>query len=400
MLAGSWIWPGTVASRSNRRYWQEATYLGLIQVNGSSVTSIASSPVDTLRSLASKTNFTFINTIPIIPKSSLVIYREAFEFPTEEDLFHPENSRLQLKWLNAIREGMNDRANYDLTVMEALRVLRDDANLLKNYKGRIIPTSLYKRIHSADDLEPMFNSIMDHQDSNLANILIAINQKPAITTYELWNDINNNPNAKRKMTIEDAWNMVSYLIPENLVQAAGSHSVTKENTSLFSFLHVPVLEQKDLNTKKTNAVLRNIKPYLLHVVKELFTTTEERKAVYAIYGDLIKNGEVEFEQIEKDYDKPISRKIAVTSKLLEPFVALNKEYTRLSLNQDTVGLNKVLLDSLLYSVLTTLNEGLLIYNNAISALVEKDKAWSKDIDKATKSVSDITTSLLDRQKMF
>jgi len=246
----------------------------------------------------------------------------------------------------------------------------------------------------------MFNSIMDHQDSNLANILIAINQKPAITTYELWNDINNNPNAKRKMTIEDAWNMVSYLIPENLVQAAGSHSVTKENTSLFSFLHVPVLEQKDLNTKKTNAVLRNIKPYLLHVVKELFTTTEERKAVYAIYGDLIKNGEVEFEQIEKDYDKPISRKIAVTSKLLEPFVALNKEYTRLSLNQDTVGLNKVLLDSLLYSVLTTLNEGLLIYNNAISALVEKDKAWSKDIDKATKSVSDITTSLLDRQKMF
>jgi len=401
ILAGSWSWLGTVAARSNRRYWQEATYLGLIQFNGRTITSLSPSPVDILRLLAEKTNFTFINTIPVVPKSSLVIYRESFVLPTEEDLFHPENSNLELKWLNAIRDGMNDREAYKETITQGLKVLKDDANLLRDYKGYLIPTSLYRRINSAEDLGPMFDSVMEHQDSNLANILIAINQKPAITTYELWNDINKSPNRKHKMTLEDVWNMVSLLIPENLVQATSSNPVAKENTSLFSFLHVPVLEQKDINRKRTNAVLRNIKPYLLHVVKELFTDIEERKAVYAIYSELIKYNEIEFEQVEKTYGNPIARKIAVTSRLLEPFVTINKEYTRLYLNKDTIGLNKVLLDSLLYSLLTTtVDDSVLIYNNAIAALVEKDKEWAKDIDSATKSLSDLTTALLERQKIF
>jgi DNA-binding MarR family transcriptional regulator len=401
VLAGSWSWLGTVASRSYRRYWQEATYLGLLQFNGSSVTSLSPSPVDTLRLLAEKTNFTFINTIPVAPKSSLVIYRESFEFPTEEDLFHPEQSKLQLKWLNVIREGMNDREAYKATISEGLRILKDDAHLLRDYKGWVIPTSLYRRINSVADLSQMFNSVMDHQDSNLANILIAINQKPAITIYELWNDINKSPNNRNKMKLEDVWNMVSLLIPENLVQATGNTSVSKESTSLFSFLHIPVLEQKNISRKATNAVLRNLKPYLLHVIKELFSNIEERKVVYTIYSDLMKHSEMEFEQIEKDYGKPMARKIAVTSRLLEPFVTINSEYTRLCLNKDTIGLNQIILDSLLYSLLTaTHDDSVNIYNNAIAALVEKDKGWSKDIDRATNSLSNLTTALLDRQKIF
>lgn len=401
VLAGSWSWLGTVASRSYRRYWQEAAYLGLVQFNGASISSIAPSPVDTLRLLADKTNFTFINTIPVSPKSALVLYRESFEFPTEDDLFHPEESSLQLKWLNTIREGMNDHEAYKSTVSEGLRILKDDANLIKDYKGFLIPTSLYRRINSAKDLQPMFDSIMEHQDSNLANILIAINQKPAITTYELWNDMNKSPNKKNKMSLSDVWNMVSLLIPENLVQATSSHSVSKENTSLFSFLHLPVLEQKDLNRKKTNAVLRNIKPYLLHVVKELYSSLEERKAVYSIFSDLLKKKDIEFEIIESTYGKPLSRKIAVTSRLLEPFVTINKDYTRLCVNKDTTGLNEVLLDSLLYSLLTqSLDDSLNIYNNAIAALVEKDKGWAKDIESATKSLDDLTTKLVERQRIF
>ena len=47
------------------------------------------------------------------------------------------------------------------------------------------------------------------------------------------------------------------------------------------------------------------------------------------------------------------------------------------------------LDSLLYSVLTTLNDGLGTYNNAITALAEKDAGWAKDIDKATQNLSDL-----------
>jgi DNA-binding MarR family transcriptional regulator len=395
ILAGSWSWLGTVASRSNRRYWQEATYLGLIQFNGSSIVSLSPSPVDTLRLLADKTNFTFINTIPVAPKSALVIYREAFEFPTEEDLFNPANSRLSLPWLNSIREDMNDKTSYRETIMEGIRVLRDDANILQMYKGRLIPTSLYRRINSVTELKARFDTVMNHQDTTLANILIAINQKPAITTWELCNDLNKY--ADHKIKVEDVWNLVSLLIPNNLVQATSGHSVARENTSLFSFLHVPVLEQIDMNRKKTNAVLRNIKPYLLHLVKELFTKDDERKAVYDIFYDLVKEGEKDFESIEKDYDKSFSRKIVVTGRLLEPFVTINKDYTRMSLNQDTIGLNKILIDSLLYSVLTTLNDGLAIYNNAIAALVEKDKQWATDIDNNAKN---LTEALLEQQKIF
>jgi DNA-binding MarR family transcriptional regulator len=393
ILAGSWSWMGTVASRSHSRYWQEAAYLGLVQFNGSSVVSLAPSPVDALRLLADKTNFTFINTIPVAPKSALVLYRESFEFPTEEDLLNPSNSSLKLPWLNTIRDGMTTSA-FKETVVEGIRILRDDANILQSYKGRLIPTAVYRRVNSIPELQKRFDTIMDHQDTAIANILMAINQKPAITTWELCNDIN--MHSKHKMKVEDVWNMVSLLIPSNLVQATSSHSVAKENTRLFSFIHVPVLEQTSLDRKKANAVFRNIKPYLLHLMKELFVKDEERQAVYTVFNDLVRHGTVDFESLEKDYDKAIARKIIVTSNLLQPFVTINKEYTKLNLNKDTIGLNKILIDSLLYSVLTQ-NDGLAIYNNAISALVEKDQQWSKDIDTG---VNNLTMELLEQQQIF
>ena len=394
ILAGSWSWLGTVASRSNRRYWQEATYLGLFQFDGSSIVSLSPSPVDTLRLLAKKTNFTFINTIPVAPKSALVIYRESFEFPTEEDLFDPANSKLALPWLNSIRSEMNNRT-YRNTIREGLKILRDDANILQTYKGRLIPTSLYRRINSMTELRARFDTVMDHQDTKIANVLIAVNQKPAITIWELCNDLNRY--AKHKVQVEDVWDMVSFLIPSNLIQATNGRSGARENTSLFSFLHVPVLEQTDMNRKKTNAVLRNIKPYLLHLIKELFVKDDERRAVYDIFADLMRDTQVDFEGVEKDYDKSIARKIVVTGRLLEPFVTIDKEYTRMSLNQDIIGLNKILIDSLLYSVLTTLDDGLAIYNNAIAALVEKDTRWAADIDN---NVQNLTTALVEQQKIF
>ena len=205
------------------------------------------------------------------------------------------------------------------------------------------------------------------------------------------------------MSINDVWYMVSLLIPENLVQVTGGNSPSVENKSFFSFLHVPVFEQKkgDIDRKRTNAFFRNVKPYLLNVIKELFTKIEEREAVYSVYKDLIKAGEIEFETVEHTFGAPIARKIAVTTKVLEPFVTINEDYTRLNLNKDTIGLNKVLLDSLLYSVLTTtMDDSLMIYNNAIATLVEKDKGWAKDIDYSTRSLSDLTTALLEHQKIF
>ena len=392
MLSGSWSWTGAVASRSNRRYWQEATSLGLLQINGESVISSKPAPVDTIKWLASKTYFTFINTIPIAPKSSLVLYRESFKLPTEEDLLDPANSDLKLDWLNSIWNSMNDRTLYKETVTEGLRILRDDAKLLQSFEGRLIPTTVFRMINSVPELSTRFRTIMQHEDMNLAKILIAINQKPAITTWELCSDLNKH--ATHKISIDELWNMISLLIPINLVQATTNRSVTKENTSLFSFIHLPFLRQTQVSKHgdETNAVIRSIKPYLLHLIKELFVTEDERKAVYDIFNELMKEEYVDFESIEKTYSSSIARKIAVTGRLLDPFVTLNQEYTRISLNQRTVGLNKVLLDSLLYSILTQ-NDGLEIYNNMIAALVEKDKPWATDMDNEVRT---LTTALIQQ----
>jgi DNA-binding MarR family transcriptional regulator len=395
ILAGSWSWMATVASRSERRYWQEATYLGLIQINGDSVISLKQAPVDTLKWLSDKTNFTFINTIPVAPKIALVLYREALEFlPTEEDLLDPKNSNLTLPWLNTIRDGMNNTALFKKTVHEGLRILKDDSTILQSYEGRLIPTSVYRKIKSIPELNARFETIMKHQDTTVANILIAINQKPAITVGELCQDLNKH--SKHKITVDDVWDMASLLIPSNLVQTTSGRSAAKEDKSFFSFIHIPFLEQTNTSRKQTNAVLRSIKPYLLHLIKELFVKDDERRAVYNIFNDLMKKDYKDFESIEREYSKNIERKIVVISRLLEPFVAIDKDYNGISLNKDTTGLNKVLIDSLLYSVLTQ-NDGLAIYNNAIAALVEKDKPWATDIEN---EVQTLTTALIKEQKIL
>lgn len=387
ILANSWSWMGTVDSRSTKRYWQEAMSLGLLQVNGDLITSMKPTPVDTISWLASKTYFTFINAIPIAPKCSLVLFRESFKFPTEEDLMNPQNASMELPWLRSIWDDMVDRRDYIDTIKEGLRIVKDDANLLQTYAGRIIPTTVIRKINSIPDLRIRFKTIMEHSDTIIAKMLIAISSKPAISVYELYSDLNKK--AKHKITMDDVWQTVSILVTSNLVHIANSRSVLKDSTRLFSFIHIPFLASKSANRDETNAILRSIKPYLLQLIKELFVEPEERDAIYNVFNDLMKKEHIDLDSVGKEYGKTMMNKLLVLGRSIEPFVRVNTDFRSLSLNQHNVGLNKILIDSLLYSTLTQ-NEALEVYSQTISTLVEKDQPWAEEVaDEARYFVSDL-----------
>ena len=384
ILANSWSWLGTVDLRSTKRYWQEAMSLGLLQVNGDLTTSMKPTAVDTISWLASKTYFTFINTIPIAPKCSLVLFRESFKFPTEEDLMNPQNASVELPWLRSIWDNMANRSDYIDTIKEGLRIVRDDANLLQTYEGRIIPTTVIRKINSIPDLRIRFRTIMKRSDTIIAKILIAITSKPAISIYELYSDLAEK--AKHKLSMDDVWQTVSILATNNLVHLANSRSVLKDSTRLFSFIHIPFLASETINRDETNAVLRSIKPYLLQLIKELFVTLEEREAVYNVFNDLMKTEHIDLDSVEKEYGKTIRAKLLVLGRSIEPFVTIDTDYRGLNLNRHNIALNKILIDSLLYSTLTQ-NEGLEVYSQTISTLVEKDKPWVAEVEDEVKSLT-------------
>jgi hypothetical protein len=384
ILENSWSWMGTVDGRSLRRYWHEASHLGLMQLDGELIKSMKLAPVDTIEWLAEKTHYTFINSIPIAPKCSLVLFKESFSLPTEEDLFKPQNASVELPWLTDIWADMVDKRDYADTIKEGLRIVMEDANLLQKQGNRIVPTTVIRRMRQNSEMKTRFVTMMKNDSTRIAKILIAITSKPSVTIGELYTDLVSESPTTHKPSFEDVSQAISILATENLVSYANSKSIKDASTRLYSFLHLPYIEFDKVHKDETNAVLRGIKPYLLQLIRELFETKEERDKIRDIISNLLQKQEITFDDIENEYGKTLMKKALILGRSLEPFVRLDSEYNSLQLNQRNLMLNKILIDSLLYSILTQ-DEGMSAYNSTIADLVEKDKPLTDQVEEEIKS---------------
>jgi hypothetical protein len=391
MLSDSWSWTGSVSSTSIRRYWDEARALGLIQVVGNSVQSLKSNAIDTIAWLAKKTHYTFINTIPTAPKCSLVLFRESFRLPTEADLFDPNKSDKHLEWLQFIYESMGDKSDYVDAVGEALEIIKDRTNLVQEYEGSIVPTTLIRKISSEPELKTVFDTMLKDRDTITSQILTAVAAKPSISIRELRADINR----EGRHNQEDFDETIFELASKNLIHLATSRSAERESTKLFSFIHVPYLySSKAQEIKETNAVLRGMNPYLLQQVKELFSNEDDRRAILTTLQNLMKSKQVDFEDVNKEYGKTMERKMLRFALDLEPFALIKADYSGFTLNEEKVGLNNIIINSLIYSVMAR-NDALDIYANAIAGLVERDRSWHAEVAEESK---DLTHELISKNQ--
>ena len=380
MLSDSWSWTGTVSSTSKRRYWDEAISLGLIQVVGNSVQSQKKSTIDTITWLAKKTHYTFINTIPTAPKCSLVLFRESFRLPTEADLFNPNKSDKPLEWLQFIWESMGDKSDYIEVVDDALSIVKDRTNLVQEYEGRIVPTTLIRKISSEPELKTVFETALKDKDTIISQLLTAISAKPAITLAELKADICRG----RKHSKEDFEETISELAGKNLIHMATSRSAMRYSTKLFSFIHVPYLHSKKAHdAKEVNSVLRGMNPYLLQQVKELFSNEDDREAILETLKELMDSKQVNFEDVGREFGKTAERKMLRFAIDLEPFASIKEDYSGFVLVPDKAGLNNIIINSLIYSVMAR-NDALEVYADAIAGLVERDRSWYREVAEESK----------------
>jgi len=382
ILENSWSWMGTVDRRSRNRYWQEANSLGLMQANGELLTSMKPTAIDTISWLANKTHFTFINTIPIAPKCSLVLFKESFNFPTLDDLYNPQNANLP--WLSSIRENMQDKSDYIKTIKDGLRLVMDDVSLLQLIGDRVIPSTVIRMMSTNSEMTDRFNTLMKNDSTQVAKILIAISAKPGITVQDLYSELKNK--SAYPLNLDDVWQSISILATNKLVHYANSKSVESESTRLFSFIHLPYIDRGKGELDETNAVLRGIKPYLLQLLTELFETKPERDAAKATISNLMNGQTVLLDEVEREYDATFMRKMLVFCRSTEPFVKLDSKFNMLTLNQNNFAINKILLDSLLYSLVTQ-DEGMGIYATTIANLVEKDAPWASRVENEVKALT-------------
>lgn len=395
MLGDSWCWMGTVNAASNKRYWQEAMSLGLLQVRGDSLTSMKPTTVDTISWLASKTHYTFINTIPVAPKSSLVVFKESFALPTEEDLLKPQKAEMDLPWLNFIRDNINNKSDYTDAIQEGLMIIKDKANIVQEYEGKIIPNTIIRKINSDKDLKQSFETILKQSESNMitAKILLAITAKPAITIYELYNTLKGRK-ATQQIDLEKIKEIVSILVARNLVQVSMSASASEESTKLYSFTHLPYFTEKMAGNKETNAIVRSMKPYLLQRIEELFIAPEEKDAVYNVFNNFMEKKEIYFDDIMDEYNnKVLHNKLLILANDLRPFVSLEDDFSGFRLNNNNRGLNDLFINSIQFSILTQKEsyESLGIYSQAITDIIEKDKIQTEEIaEEALILANDIT----------
>jgi DNA-binding MarR family transcriptional regulator len=391
MLYDSWSWAGTVSSVSTKRYWDEATSLGLIQVVGNSVQTLKYNTIDTITWLAGKTNFTFINTIPTAPKCSLVVFREAYRLPTEDDLLNPRNSDKNLEWLEHIYDNMADKGDYIDAVVEAIDLLKNRTNLVQDYEGSIVPTNVIRLIGDEPELKTVFDKMLKDKHTVTAQLLRAISAKPSISFAELCADISKEGKHNRT----DIENAIYELASKNLIHLANSRSGSKETTKLFSFIHVPYLySAKAKEAKEANALLKGQNPYLLQQIKELFPSKTDGDAVVKALRDLMVDKEVTFDDLGREHDRTFERKMFRLALDLEPFAIIKEDQSGFMLNQNKAGLNDIIINSLIYSTIAR-NDALDVYTDAISGLVEHDKSWKNDVIEQSK---DITEELIDKNQ--
>lgn len=372
ILESSWSWLNTVRNIQIIRYMNEATSLGLIQQRSGIVTSLKPSATDIVSWLAAKTGDTFLNTVNIAPKASLLVFREAFNYPTEEELLSPNISN-SLPWAQKMYDDL-DRDIYLNSMNEAIDILVNKAKIVERIEGgKLVPRTIMRNIKDGKDIENTFRTILkssQEENNSIATILLSITAKPGITIEELYRNLKSSVN----ISISTVENIVSNLANRGLVHIARSTFSRDSSTiKLYAFSHIPFIKPKfsgeDRAITEANAVIKGMEPWILSSIKDFFPEYQEKKYLYNILSGLLKNKEITFDDIEKEYGKTMTRKLGAWSYTLNPFIESDKNYSFIKISNTQLG--NIILDILQYSLLTT-NDALDIYASAISNIVSRD----------------------------
>jgi len=374
ILETSWSWPNTVRNRQINRYMYEATSLGLIQQRGGLVTSLKPSATDAVSWIATKTGDTFLNTMNIAPKAALLVFREAFNYPSEEELFSPNLSN-KLAWAERIYDDIDNKDVYKNSINEAIDVLVDKAKIVERLDGgRLVPRTILRNVEEGKDIDKLFKNILKfstEENNSAATILVSITAKPGITVDDLYRNIKLSLDIEKK----SLQNIIAALANKGLLHIArSSFSKDSNTTKLFAFSHIPFIQSRSPNyanieDTEANAVLKGMEPWILSSIKDFFQEQDEKQKLYNILNKLLKEKQVEFDDIEMEYGKTTSRKVGAWSYTLNPFIESDKNFSCIKISDTRLG--RLILDILQYSLFTA-NDALGIYASVLSNIVSKD----------------------------
>lgn len=390
ILSDSWSWLGMVSSSSVSRYMQESMSMGLIKEDNNFIRSMGATVTDTIARLADKTNLAFKNAMSLAPKASLVVFRESFKMPTEEDLLYPQKSDIRLGWAEELYSASSNKSKYYEITSNALTILKDKTQIIEEYEGRIIPTTLLRTIRENREMKTEFDTILKNADQEniVAKVLILINAKPGITTRDLLYEFK-----KRSFldfNIKYVEDIVEKLCNKNLIYIA-SNTHDKSLRMLYSFAHLPHLIGEDISIKHANTLVRTYEPHLLSELESSFTN-DEKKNLNEIISKLNKNKTLSFDEIE-GYGKKFSRKMMLfVASQLNPIldISVDENYIK----PKNAEIEKIMLGTLQYSLIAR-DKAFGVYSGMLASLV--DASQLKNINKVEEQANELKTILLQRK---
>jgi len=362
LLESTWAWPKIVRSTTFKRYIDEARSLGLLNLVKRELVSTKLTESYVLEWLASRVYRNYENIITSNPNVSLLIYRESFKFPREEDIMYPEHSDIELEWLNIARDTL--KQDYEDIVGKALKILKDKTGLLIEFKDRLIPYGYSKIMENIEDIRERLRILLRSADEGYLHpkILLLVHANPGITIGEI----------KKKMQIDDLKKAIELI--EDL-QKAGfiiTGSYNEEYTRVYSFLHIPYVRISEKRFEEANAIIRT---YIVQVLsdfnKSLRSDINLYDAFIKVLEKLLNYEILSYDDLESEFGGKIGTRIFLTiSSTLSPLINVDERDLVLKINRRFESVSKIILDILRYELLTG-SEALSVYSSTITDVVMK-----------------------------
>ena len=376
LLYSSWLWPKVASGMSFRRYVDEATSLGLISLNKTLGIALSTKPTTSyiLEWLAFKTHDNFENVPSPNPKVALLIYKETFNFPTEEEIRNPEISSIELDWLSLAREILGT-VDYETIINKTLGLLKEKVGVITEFEGRLIPYGYSRVIEEVQDLKTRLGILLKYAEEGniLSKILLLIHANPGITTKQIMDNLQRDKIILDKYEVENA---INSLQGGGLVIAGTQPG---DVTVYYSFLHVPYitpyrgskLDIPEKCIKDLNTVIRTYIVHVLSVVRKTFRDPEQLKGLIKILEKLAKGKTLSVDDLKASFDNKFIYSLVGFITQLEPFINIDYKNWIFKLKEDTEStafISKLILDLLVYELLTG-SEALNMYANILTDVV-------------------------------
>ena len=371
LLRSTWSWPEIASTRSLQRYEIEASSMGLINIDKNLVSSTKPTTSYLLEWLASKTYSIFENIPSPNPKAALIVYKEVFNFPTEEEILNPELSNVGLEWLDLTRSYLG-ATDYEYVITKTLNILKEKVGAIITYEDRLIPYGYSRIIKETPDLEKRLKRLLKlaREGDILSEILILVHAHPGITLRELKEKLQKSGYNLQLREVEEILNNLQKM---GLVIVA----VQPGNITLhYTFLHVPyILPQKtsdsridDKSVKDANIVVRNYIVYVLSTVKRIFKDPEQLRNLSNIIKDLTKGKTVGADDLSSKYGQKFAYSFIKFASQLEPIIEIDEDEWVFKLKDKRIG--KLVLDVVAYETLTG-SEALGEYSDLLTGIISR-----------------------------